>query len=165
MNLISATLPNKVLELAGSFMSDPIQIEIKPNKLTSSPKDETNSPSAATLSSKPIGDLQDWCVKHSLPSINYDLTDTSNLKLGQISYSATAKCGSFISIGSGTSKKKAKASAATPLLIQLKDSGFGINLREVDQATEKKLQMEFTQERSVIFVLFLDYAKGHLNSE
>ena len=54
-------------------------------------KDESTfsqSLSGAALTSEPIGIVQDWCVKNSLPTPTYELTDTSDYQLGQISYGA-----------------------------------------------------------------------------
>ena len=112
-------------------------------------KDESTfsqSLSGAALTSEPIGIVQDWCVKNSLPTPTYELTDTSDYQSGQISYGAKAICGAFMSNGSGNSKKKAKSSAATSLLVKLQDSGFGVHVGEIGEEVRKKLRVEFNQD-------------------
>ena len=137
---MSPTIPIEIQKLTESFMSNPISIFAKKDDSTSS-----QSLSGAALT-EPIGDVQNWCVKNSLPTPTYELTDTSDYQSGQISYGAKAICGAFISNGRGTSKKKAKASAATSLLVKLQDSGFGVHVGKISEEVQQKLRLEFNQD-------------------
>ena len=138
---MSPTIPIEIRKLTESVMSKPISIFEKKDESTSS-----HSLSGAALTLEPIGDVQNWCVKNSLPPPTYELTDTSDYQTGQISYGAKAICGAFMSNGSGTSKKKAKASAATSLLVKLQDSGFGVHVGEISEEVQQKLRVEFNQD-------------------
>ena len=70
----------------------------------------------------PIGKIQEYCVKFSLPLPIYDLQNTIG-QPHQRNFEIIAKVGSVNAIGSGTSKKDAKRSAASALLAKLKAMG------------------------------------------
>lgn len=70
----------------------------------------------------PIGKIQEYCVKFSLPLPIYDLQNTVG-QPHQRNFEIIAKVGSVNAIGSGTSKKDAKRSAASALLAKLKSMG------------------------------------------
>merc|ERR1712241_1462356 len=70
----------------------------------------------------PIGSLQEYCVKCSLPMPIYDLGNTSG-QPHQRNFEIVAKVGAIASNGTGTSKKDAKRDAATELLAKLKALG------------------------------------------
>ena len=81
-----------------------------------------NGGSGAALPSNPIGSLQEYCVKCSLPLPIYDLQNTSG-QPHQRNFEIIAKVGAIASNGTGTSKKDAKRDAATELLAKLKALG------------------------------------------
>jgi len=85
-------------------------------------KDKANGGSGAALPSNPIGSLQEYCVKCSLPLPIYDLQNTSG-QPHQRNFDIIAKVGAITSNGTGTSKKDAKRDAATALLDKLKALG------------------------------------------
>ena len=70
----------------------------------------------------PIGCLQEYCVKCSLPMPIYDLQNTSG-QPHQRNFEIIAKVGSITSTGVGSSKKDAKREAAVTLLAKLKGLG------------------------------------------
>ena len=70
----------------------------------------------------PMGSLQEYCVKCSLPLPIYDLHNTSG-QPHQRNFEIIAKVGAIASNGTGTSKKDAKRDAATALLDKLKALG------------------------------------------
>lgn len=105
--------------------------------------------SGAALPSNPIGSLQEYCVKCSLPLPIYDLQNTSG-QPHQRNFDIIAKVGAIASNGTGTSKKDAKRDAATALLDKLKALGSEVaiaagsgtngsgNLSEVDEEMIKQ---------------------------
>lgn len=78
-----------------------------------------------SMSSNPIGCLQEYCVKYSLPLPIYDLQNTTG-QPHQRNFEFIAKVGSILSNGCGTSKKDAKRAAATALLEKLKALGSDV---------------------------------------
>ena len=73
----------------------------------------------------PIGCLQEYCVKCSLPMPIYDLQNTSG-QPHQRNFEIVAKVGSIMSTGVGSSKKDAKREAAVTLLERLKALGSDV---------------------------------------
>merc|ERR1719245_2420885 len=94
----------------------------------------------------PIGCLQEYCVKCSLPMPIYDLQNTSG-QPHQRNFQIVAKVGAITSNGTGTSKKDAKRDAATALLDKLKAlgsevasaAGANTNGTEVDEELAKQV--------------------------
>jgi len=82
----------------------------------------TGNGSGTSLPSNPIGSIQEYCVKCSLPLPIYDLQNTSG-QPHQRNFEIIAKVGAIASNGTGTSKKDAKRDAATALLDKLKALG------------------------------------------
>lgn len=80
------------------------------------------STGSGSLPTNPIGSLQEYCVKHSLPLPIYDLQNATG-QPHQRTFDILAKVGTHVSNGSGTSKKDAKRDAATKLLEKLKALG------------------------------------------
>lgn len=70
----------------------------------------------------PIGCLQEYCVKCSLPMPIYDLGNTSG-QPHQRNFEIVAKVGQIMTTGVGSSKKDAKREAAVTLLEKLKALG------------------------------------------
>jgi len=99
-----------------------------------------------SLPSNPIGSLQEYCVKCSLPLPIYDLQNTSG-QPHQRNFEIIAKVGAIASNGTGTSKKDAKRDAATALLDKLKALGSEVasaagattNGTEVDEELAKQV--------------------------
>jgi len=87
---------------------------------TQSSQGSNNSSSGAPTN--PIGKLQEYCVKFSLPLPIYDLQNTIG-QPHQRNFEMMAKVGTVNSAGSGTSKKDAKRAAASALLAKLKSMG------------------------------------------
>ena len=87
----------------------------------------TNNAGAANGNSptNPIGCLQEYCVKCSLPMPIYDLQNTSG-QPHQRNFEIVAKVGSIMSTGVGSSKKDAKREAAVTLLERLKALGSDV---------------------------------------
>ena len=84
------------------------------------PNDENgNSPT------NPIGSLQEYCVKCSLPMPIYDLGNTSG-QPHQRNFEIVAKVGQIMTTGVGSSKKDAKREAAVTLLEKLKALGGSV---------------------------------------
>ena len=115
----------------------------------------TNGNGQASLPSNPIGSIQEYCVKFSLPLPIYDLQNTSG-QPHQRNFDIIAKVGNIASGGQGTSKKDAKRAAATALLEKLKalgtdvanaagsstaanGNGNGANLGELDEELMNKV--------------------------
>ena len=85
------------------------------------PNDENgNSPT------NPIGSLQEYCVKYSLPMPIFDLGHNSRLDVQR--FVIVAKVGQFMSAGYGLSKNDAKREAAVTLLEELKELGGNFNV-------------------------------------
>jgi len=82
----------------------------------------TGKEGGAGAPTNPIGKIQEYCVKFSLPLPIYDLQNTIG-QPHQRNFEIIAKVGSVNAIGSGTSKKDAKRSAASALLAKLKAMG------------------------------------------
>lgn len=82
----------------------------------------TGKEGGAGAPTNPIGKIQEYCVKFSLPLPIYDLQNTIG-QPHQRNFEIIAKVGSVNAIGSGTSKKDAKRSAASALLAKLKSMG------------------------------------------
>jgi len=87
-----------------------------------SPNAGNGTGNGTSLPSNPIGSLQEYCVKCSLPLPIYDLQNTSG-QPHQRNFEIIAKVGAIASNGTGTSKKDAKRDAATALLDKLKALG------------------------------------------
>lgn len=106
----------------------------------------TGNGSGTSLPSNPIGSLQEYCVKCSLPLPIYDLQNTSG-QPHQRNFEIIAKVGAIASNGTGTSKKDAKRDAATALLDKLKAlgsevanaAGAATNGTEVDEEMAKQV--------------------------
>jgi len=106
----------------------------------------TGNGSGTSLPSNPIGSLQEYCVKCSLPLPIYDLQNTSG-QPHQRNFEIIAKVGAIASNGTGTSKKDAKRDAATALLDKLKAlgsevasaAGANTNGTEVDEELAKQV--------------------------
>merc|ERR1712193_86157 len=106
----------------------------------------TGNGSGTSLPSNPIGSLQEYCVKCSLPLPIYDLQNTSG-QPHQRNFEIIAKVGAIASNGTGTSKKDAKRDAATALLDKLKAlgsevasaTGANTNGTEVDEELAKQV--------------------------
>ena len=73
----------------------------------------------------PIGSLQEYCVKCSLPMPIYDLGNTSG-QPHQRNFEIVAKVGQIMTTGVGSSKKDAKREAAVTLLEKLKALGGSV---------------------------------------
>ena len=85
------------------------------------PNDENgNSPT------NPIGSLQEYCVKYSLPMPIFDLGHNSGHPNQR--FVIVAKVGQFMSAGYGLSKNDAKREAAGTLLEELKELGGNFNV-------------------------------------
>lgn len=78
----------------------------------------------------PIGKLQEYCVKFSLPLPIYDLANTIG-QPHQRNFEMCAKVGTCSANGSGTSKKDAKRNAASNLLTKLKGMGNDLNVGDI----------------------------------
>ena len=119
--------------------------------------------SGTSLPSNPIGSLQEYCVKCSLPLPIYDLQNTSG-QPHQRNFEIIAKVGAIASNGTGTSKKDAKRDAATALLDKLKAlgsevasaAGANTNGTEVDEELAKQVSnMKVDILVSILFLFIL----------
>ena len=125
----------------------------------------TGNGSGTSLPSNPIGSLQEYCVKCSLPLPIYDLQNTSG-QPHQRNFEIIAKVGAIASNGTGTSKKDAKRDAATALLDKLKAlgsevasaAGANTNGTEVDEELAK--QVSNMKVDILVSILFLFIVKN-----
>ena len=93
----------------------------KPAEAQAAPNDENgNSPT------NPIGSLQEYCVKYSLPMPIFDLGHNSGHP--NSGFVIVAKVGQLMSAGYGLSKNEAKREAAVTLLEELKELGGNFNV-------------------------------------
>lgn len=90
----------------------------------------TSNGSNGGAPTNPIGKLQEYCVKFSLPLPIYDLANTIG-QPHQRNFEMCAKVGTVSSTGSGTSKKDAKRNAASALLTKLKSMGNELNVGNI----------------------------------
>ena len=97
----------------------------KPEAPDSTSSTAGSTTSSASHPSNPIGCLQEYCVKFSLPLPIYDLQNTSG-QPHQRNFDIMAKVGSVVSSGTGTSKKDAKRAAASAMLAKLKLMGHEV---------------------------------------
>ena len=132
----------------------------------------------------PIGCLQEYCVKCSLPMPIYDLQNTSG-QPHQRNFEIVAKVGSIMSTGVGSSKKDAKREAAVTLLERLKalgsdvanqangGSGSAAGGNDIDEETLKQVanmkietlvrfksdrrSFEFEKLEKPVFSIFVDF--------
>ena len=102
-------------------MENPVETTAAPNGngVPANPNANAGNGNAPT---NPIGCLQEYCVKCSLPMPIYDLQNTSG-QPHQRNFEIIAKVGAITSTGVGSSKKDAKREAAVTLLAKLKALG------------------------------------------
>ena len=127
--------------MTSKMTSHPIHFLIKLNEPVSQ-----SGGSGSALPSDPIGSLQEYCVKYSLPLPTYDLLPSTPRKEPQ-EFHIIVKVGAHTSTGIGTLKKAAKKLAGSDLLAKLKASSISDTYCEINEEIEKSLQIEFHQDK------------------
>ena len=142
----STIMSNEVQKLTENILSDHIGILSKPFLTTSSDNPIPHS-SFATNNfhhlEDPIGCLQEFCVKNSLPLPTYNLQNTNP---NPSQYHFRGEVGSISFDGYATLKKDAKKDSASGLLAKVK-AGLKVTYQEIDEEIEAKLLIEFKQDK------------------